>query len=138
MKLQLTTLAALLLPLGAWAIPTAEAAAAPAPVEEVVSVPVEARDVSPEALGLVKRSSVTCKIVNSSSSTVNCRSGPGFDYATTYVVNVGSSYVFNCYKSGDCYEGNCTWQRISWDGKSCYVNGYYTDSRCTAAALGKC
>ena len=24
-----------------------------------------------------------------------------------------------------------TWQRINWDGKFCYVNGYYTDSRCT-------
>ncbi|KAL4888342.1 hypothetical protein BDV59DRAFT_188683 [Aspergillus ambiguus] len=132
MKFHLTTLAGLFLPLAALAHPTAEAEAVPR------AVPVEARDISPEALGLVKRSSVTCKIVNSSSATVNCRTGPGFDYAASYVVDVGSSYTFNCYRSGDCYEGNCTWDRISWDGKTCYVNGYYTDSRCTVAALGAC
>ncbi|KAL4923601.1 uncharacterized protein BDV17DRAFT_296230 [Aspergillus undulatus] len=137
MKFQLPTVLALL-PALALTMPTAEAAA---DIAETISDPVEveARDTSPEALGLVeKRSTVVCKIVNSSSDHVNCRSGPGFDYSITARVYPGTSYSFNCYKSGDCYNGNCTWQRINWDGKFCYVNGYYTDSRCTAAALGKC
>ncbi|KAL3479226.1 hypothetical protein BJX99DRAFT_255752 [Aspergillus californicus] len=133
MKFQLSTLTMFLLPLTALAIPTAE------PAAEAIAVPleIETRDISPEALGLEKRANTVCKIVNTS-GTVNCRTGPGFDYAAAFTVNAGSSYTFSCYKSGDCYSGNCTWQRINWDGKTCYVNGYYTDSKCTVAALGKC
>ncbi|KAF9885031.1 hypothetical protein FE257_000762 [Aspergillus nanangensis] len=128
MKFQLTTLAGLLLPLLTLATPTPEPA----------DVPFEVRDASPEALGLTKRSATLCKIVNTGSASVNCRTGPGFDYPASFGVGPGKSYSFSCYKTGDCYEGNCTWDRISWDGKVCYVNGYYTDSRCTIAALGKC
>jgi hypothetical protein len=25
-----------------------------------------------------------------------------------------------------------TWDKIEWDGNVCYVNGFYTDDRCTA------
>ncbi|KAL5044993.1 hypothetical protein BDW71DRAFT_208854 [Aspergillus fruticulosus] len=121
----------------ALAMPAPEAAAAAVAEAEAleVSVPV---DISPEALGLEKRAKTLCKIVNSSSDKVNCRTGPGFDYPASYSVTPGKYYEFRCYKSGDCYNGNCTWQRINWDGKTCYVNGYYTDSKCTVAALGKC
>ncbi|RDW81625.1 uncharacterized protein DSM5745_05182 [Aspergillus mulundensis] len=157
MKFSLPTLA-VLLPLAAQALamPAPEAAPAPAaiadnampappdnnmPAPDVdadadpeVSIPLE----SPESLGLTKRANTVCKIVNSASASVKCRSGPGFSYGVTAYVIPGKNYQFNCYKSGDCYEGNCTWQRINWDGKSCYVNGYYTDSKCTVAALGKC
>ncbi|KAL4787193.1 hypothetical protein BJX76DRAFT_354380 [Aspergillus varians] len=121
MKVQLTTLMSILLPIATLAMPAPDAI-----------------DISPAALGLEKRANTVCKIVNSSSSSVKCRTGPGFNYAVKASVIPGKSYQFNCYKSGDCYEGNCTWQRINWDGKTCYVNGYYTDSRCTVAALGKC
>ncbi|KAL4765048.1 uncharacterized protein BDW70DRAFT_156209 [Aspergillus foveolatus] len=119
----------------ALAMPAPEAAAVAEAEALEVSVPV---DISPEALGLEKRARTLCKIVNSSSSKVNCRTGPGFDYPASYSVIPGKNYEFRCYKSGDCYNGNCTWQRINWDGKTCYVNGYYTDSKCTVAALGKC
>ncbi|KAL4882975.1 hypothetical protein BJY04DRAFT_31575 [Aspergillus karnatakaensis] len=134
MKLQFLSIAGLLA--SALAAPTSESSldldvAEASPVSEV-------RDISPEALGLVKRA-VRCKIVNSSSSTVNCRSGPRFEFSVVGSVKVGYSYPFNCYQSGDCYEGNCTWQQVPLEGGHyCYVNGYYTDSKCTAAALGKC
>lgn len=101
MKLQLLSLAALFSV--ALAAPTAETSGELNVAD--FATPVEARDISPEALGLVKRA-VRCYIVNSSSSTVNCRSGPGFDYGVVGSVTVGYSYPFNCYKSGDCYEGN--------------------------------
>ncbi|RJE23077.1 hypothetical protein PHISCL_04567 [Aspergillus sclerotialis] len=103
------------------------------PIEE--SDTLEDRYTSPEAIGLVKRD-VVCKILGSGN--VNCRTGPGFKYPDSYIVTAGHRYNFDCYKSGDCYEGNCTWDRITWDGKTCYVNGHYTDSKCSANALGKC
>ncbi|KAL4938049.1 hypothetical protein BDV06DRAFT_215392 [Aspergillus oleicola] len=114
--------------------PEAAAEAASAPIAEAIAIPLEVEletRSDPVALGLSKRANTVCKIVNSSSDHVNCRAGPGFDYSIVARVYPGSNYQFNCYKSGDCYEGNCTWQRINWDGKFCYVNGYYTDSRCT-------
>ncbi|KAJ0416856.1 hypothetical protein BJY00DRAFT_217175 [Aspergillus carlsbadensis] len=160
MKFQATALAALLLPMAAMAIPNpnanpeaiAEAAPVPAPDLEIIEFPIdldldlEARDaeaeaeadISPEALGLEKRDRAVCKIVNSGSARVKCRKGPGFSYGVEAYVIPGKAYGFDCYKRGSCYSGNCTWQRITWDGRTCYVNGYYTDSRCTIASLGKC
>ncbi|KAJ6071004.1 hypothetical protein N7467_012323 [Penicillium canescens] len=128
MKFQVT-LAAAFLPLVALAVPTAEAQPAePVPAEQV-----------PRSLDEVsKRSSIGCKIVNSSSDKVNCRSGPGTSYPVVAYVFPGTTYTFNCYKSGDCYEGNCTWDRVNYSGGVCYVNGYYTSSACSTAALGKC
>ncbi|KAL4865319.1 hypothetical protein BDV12DRAFT_211103 [Aspergillus spectabilis] len=133
MKFQFLSAAVLVLP--ALAAPATEASRE---VDAAAALPVDASDISPESTGLVKRA-VRCYIVNSSSNTVNCRSGPGFGYSVVGSVTVGNSYPFSCYKSGDCYEGNCTWDRVPLEGGgTCYVNGYYTDSKCTAAALGKC
>ncbi|KAL4914822.1 hypothetical protein BDW62DRAFT_204187 [Aspergillus aurantiobrunneus] len=140
MKLQLAA-ALLLFPL-ALAMPAPEAApeaaamAEPVPIEEtmVEAIEVEARDIRPAALGLEKRANVSCKIVNSNSDAVNCRSGPSLSSSIVAHAVVGSTYTFSCYKSGDCYEGNCTWDRTRYSGGYCYVNGYYTDSRCTAGA----
>jgi hypothetical protein len=136
----------LLLPLGAFASPVAEdgleAREAAVPVEaREFAVPVEATaddEVNP-LLGrdLFARADVICRIVNTSDH-ANCRSGPGFDYPVTHLPGTGVDYHFRCYKTGDCYNNNCTWDKLVWSGGSCYVNGYYTDSRCTAAALGKC
>ncbi|KAL3461797.1 hypothetical protein BJX64DRAFT_288979 [Aspergillus heterothallicus] len=142
MKLHATALAALLLPLAAMAIPNPnpEAAAEPdlAADLELIDLPLDTRDLSVESTGLEKRSNAVCKIVNTSSSHVKCRKGPGFSYGTEAWVLPGHSYAFDCYKSGSCYNGNCTWQKITWNGRTCYVNGYYTDKRCTVASLGKC
>ncbi|KAL2816705.1 hypothetical protein BJX63DRAFT_430088 [Aspergillus granulosus] len=145
MKLQITALAALLLPLASLGMPNpnpeaaaaAEAEALPSELE-IIDLPLDTRDISPEAIGLEKRSNAVCKIVNSSSSRVKCRKGPGFSYGVEAYVIPGRSYAFDCYKSGSCYNGNCTWQKITWNGRTCYVNGYYTDGRCTVASLGKC
>ncbi|KAL2834778.1 hypothetical protein BJY01DRAFT_252858 [Aspergillus pseudoustus] len=116
MKLQLTTLAALLLPLAAMGMPNPnpEAAAAPAAAAEpapevgveIIDLPLDTRDISPEAIGLEKRSNAVCKIVNSSSSSVKCRKGPGFSYGVEAYVIPGHSYAFDCYKKGSCYNGN--------------------------------
>jgi uncharacterized protein YraI len=105
MKSQLRSLVGLLLPLIALAAPAADAALETDLAEEAASL-LAVRDISPEALGLVKRSTVRCYIINSSSATVNCRSGPGFDYGAVGSVTVGKSYPFNCYKTGDCYQNN--------------------------------
>ncbi|OBT58001.1 hypothetical protein VE04_02002 [Pseudogymnoascus sp. 24MN13] len=136
MKFQLSTFVGLLLPLTALAAPTAEDATA---LADVVDARSEAHDTSPEALGLEARKVTTCIIINSDSKRVNCRKGPGFSYpdiGESVYIEVGNAYPFGCYKKGDCYQGNCTWQKLATI--NCYVNGYYTDPRCTAAALGKC
>ncbi|KAL2793296.1 hypothetical protein BJX66DRAFT_306464 [Aspergillus keveii] len=154
MKFQTTALAALLLPLAAMgmampnpnAAPEAIAEAVPAADLEIIEFPVDfdleldARDadISPEAIGLEKRDRAICKIVNSGSARVKCRKGPGFSYGIEAYVIPGKAYGFDCYKKGSCYKGNCTWQRITWDGRTCYVNGYYTNNKCTIASLGKC
>ncbi|KAL4998439.1 hypothetical protein BDV10DRAFT_185261 [Aspergillus recurvatus] len=110
-----------LLPLSTLAMPTPNADN---------SMPAPPTDLTPRAL-------TTCRVINTDSE-VNCRAGPGFDYAVRTHVYPNGIYDFSCYKSGDCYNGNCTWQKVSFGTFSCYVNGYYTDSRCTVAALGKC
>ncbi|KAJ5261313.1 hypothetical protein N7478_011908 [Penicillium angulare] len=140
MKFQATLVAALL-PLVALAAPAAENAlefAQAIPVKEV-QAETEAVRRSASLEELSKRSSVSCKIINSSSAQVNCRSGPGTSYSIAGYVATGSTYTFKCYKSGSCYENNCTWDQVPLEGGGvCYVNGYYTSSACSAAALGKC
>ncbi|KAJ3473499.1 hypothetical protein NLG97_g10271 [Lecanicillium saksenae] len=67
-----------------------------------------------------------CKILH---STVNCRSGPSLSARVVKSLTVGNTYKFGCYKRGDCYQDNCTWDyAIDHD---CYVNGYYTSSLCS-------
>ncbi|OJJ57407.1 hypothetical protein ASPSYDRAFT_133441 [Aspergillus sydowii CBS 593.65] len=136
MKFQLATVLTLLLPL-ALAMPAPEAEPEnPMPVPELIDD--GPQDTSPQALGLEKRSTVRCKIVKSSSASVNCRTGPGFSYPVLARAVTGSTHSFYCYKSGDCYNGNCTWDRAIYNGQYCYINGYYTDNKCTVAALGAC
>ncbi|KAF9468188.1 hypothetical protein BDZ94DRAFT_1247408 [Collybia nuda] len=99
----------------------------------VVASPV-AVSTNDESARLFKRATVTCAIVNTDSTSVNCRSGPGTGYSIVNHLTAGSVHSFTCYKKGECYEGNCTWDKTG----NCYVNGYYTDGYCTAAALGLC
>jgi hypothetical protein len=122
MKFQTTALAALLLPLAAMGMampnpnanPEAIAEAVPAADLEIIEFPVDldleldARDadISPEAIGLEKRDRAVCKIVNSGSSSVKCRKGPGFSYGVEAYVIPGKAYGFDCYKKGSCYNGN--------------------------------
>ena len=63
------------------------------------------RDTSPEALGLAKRDQVNCKIINVSKY-ANCRSGPGTKDEVRHRATAGSTYLFDCYKKGECYQGN--------------------------------
>lgn len=100
MNLQTTALALVtLFPLSTFAVPTPEGVSVPIPIEANT---LEASDPSPEAIGLIHRD-VVCKILGSGN--VNCRTGPGFSYPEAYVVAAGHRYNFDCYMSGDCYEG---------------------------------
>ncbi|KAJ5624556.1 hypothetical protein N7510_000865 [Penicillium lagena] len=136
MKFQ-ATLAATLLPLVALAAPAAEAAAEVGQAIHLAEVQSARRATGLEELS--KRSSVSCKIVNTDSPEVNCRSGPGTQYTAVGYVLPGDTYTFHCYESGSCVEDNCTWDQVPLDsGGYCYVSGYYTSSACSAAALGKC
>ena len=87
----------LLLPLGALASPTPDN-------EMPVSVPDEL-ELEARTPGEIFKRNVVCKITGSS-STVNCRSGPGTGYSVTATVRKGSSYSFACYKKGTCVSGN--------------------------------
>lgn len=103
MKIQLTTIVGLLLPFTVLAAPVTEA-------DELVEIPVAIEDgghhASSEAFGLGKRANQSCKIVNTESEYVKCRSGPGFSHDVQAVVYPAKRYKFTCYKSGDCYENN--------------------------------
>lgn len=48
---------------------------------------------------------ISCEIVNTSSVSVNCRSGPTLGSSVTDDVFPGVFYDFSCYKNGDCYNG---------------------------------
>ncbi len=61
-------------------------------------------DVTPRDAGddlLAKRAAGICRIVNVS-STVNCRSGPGTQYAVVTTFKKGQLLYFPCLKSGEC------------------------------------
>ncbi|KAL2289914.1 hypothetical protein FJTKL_01194 [Diaporthe vaccinii] len=86
------------------------------------------------------RRNIDCNIIGSS-STVNCRESPNTssDIVTTF--KAGSSHSFKCAVKGQCVTingvTNCSWDKADRTlAKDCWVNGYYTDSRCTLAALG--
>lgn len=55
-------------------------------------------------------------------STVNCRSGPGTNYAVVKTYKLGSDISINCQTTGTKVEGNNLWDKTS-DG--CYVADYY-------------
>jgi len=98
MKFQ-ATLAAIMLPLAALAAPAPGAGLA-IPLEKAQSA---RRDTG---LDMLSKRSVSCKIVNSDSAQVNCRSGPGTQFTVVGYVYPGDTYTFNCYESGSCYEDN--------------------------------
>lgn len=107
MKSQLATVLTLLLP--ALAIP----APAPEPepenpmrIPEPTDSKNEAQDIRPAALGLEKRATVSCKIVNTDSTSVNCRYKPSLTSSVIARLPKGSTHSFYCYKKGDCYNGN--------------------------------
>ncbi|KAG6358542.1 hypothetical protein INS49_012059 [Diaporthe citri] len=84
------------------------------------------------------RRNIDCNIIGSS-STVNCRESPNTssDIVTTF--KVGSSHSFKCAVKGQCVTingvTNCSWDKADRTlAKDCWVNGYYTDSRCTLVA----
>ncbi|KAL2809222.1 hypothetical protein BJX63DRAFT_423984 [Aspergillus granulosus] len=72
-----------------------------------------------------------CRIVNSDVK-VNCRAGPSLSSRVVRTLNPGENRYFSCYKRGDCYRDNCTWDKQIERGEpDCYVNGYLTDNHCT-------
>ncbi|PGG97451.1 hypothetical protein GX51_07314 [Blastomyces parvus] len=86
-----------------------------------------------------RRSPQTCKIVNlSKGEYVNCRYAPTTKAGLIFVFSQGQKNRFSCKKKGQCIKGNCTWDRITLYGTTCYVSGYYTDSRCSSKRLPKC
>ncbi|KAI5464252.1 hypothetical protein BGZ63DRAFT_401218 [Mariannaea sp. PMI_226] len=71
-----------------------------------------------------------CNVFNNDGA-VKCRSGPHFDAKVVTTIGDGDGWDFSCYKAGDCYEGNCTWD-YNWELK-CYINGYYTSDQCNTS-----
>ncbi|KAJ6783092.1 hypothetical protein PWT90_08618 [Aphanocladium album] len=83
----------------------------------------------PSACAAARNPAQTYHECNILHSTVNCRSGPSLGSRVVRSLTVGKTYKFGCYKRGDCYQDNCTWDYdIDHD---CYVNGYYTSSLCS-------
>jgi len=126
-----------LLPLSILASPASGPAPKAVPPTTQTDVPEEVSGGDVEVRDLFRRSTQYCQIVNVNSY-ANCRSGPGTSYPVTHWAYKGVSYAFACYKPGDCYNGNCTWDKLVWNGGYCYVNGYLTDNNCTPARLGLC
>ncbi|EBA27267.1 uncharacterized protein AFUA_3G00175 [Aspergillus fumigatus Af293] len=83
-------------------------------------------------IGALAGSAQWCHIVNSDVK-VNCRAGPHLNSRVVRTLSPGENLYFGCYKRGDCYKDNCTWDhQINPGGKGdCYVNGYFTDNHCT-------
>ena len=62
-------------------------------------------DADLDTRAIFARAPQNCKITNAS-GTVNCRSGPGTGYRVTHLPDVGTTYRFQCYKTGTCHNGN--------------------------------
>ncbi|KKZ66533.1 hypothetical protein EMCG_01129 [[Emmonsia] crescens] len=103
------------------------------------AVPVADPVAEPEMHLEKRRSAQTCKIVNlNKGQYVNCRYGPTTKAGNIFGFRKGQKLTFACYKKGQCVKGYCTWDRITLYGTTCYVNGYYTDNRCSSKKLPKC
>ncbi|KAL6693217.1 hypothetical protein J3F84DRAFT_380261 [Trichoderma pleuroticola] len=76
-----------------------------------------------------------CNVFNNDGP-VHCRSSPKFSAKSVTTIGDGDAWDFSCYKSGDCYEGVCSWD-YNWELK-CYINGYYTSDQCNSKNLPKC
>ncbi|KAG2026269.1 hypothetical protein GB937_001777 [Aspergillus fischeri] len=86
-------------------------------------------------LDLEKRASAqTCKIVNVDNY-VNCRYDAKLDAGAIFGFRKGDKLTFACWKHGDCYNGVCSWDQITYLKTTCYVNGYFTDSNCSSSML---
>ncbi|GFF34669.1 hypothetical protein IFM51744_02525 [Aspergillus udagawae] len=98
-------------------------------------------DPEAEAVGeldLEKRASAqTCKIVNVDHY-VNCRYDAKLSAGEIFGFPKGEKFTFACWKHGDCFNGVCSWDQITYLGTTCYVNGYFTDSNCSSKKLPKC
>ncbi|KFY35257.1 hypothetical protein V494_06073 [Pseudogymnoascus sp. VKM F-4513 (FW-928)] len=83
---------------------------------------------------------IRCKVIVSEGDgpTANCRSGPGTDFDIVKKIDSGTESLFSCYKKGECIGGNCTWDKLHFEGGSCFLSGTLTDKRCSAASLGDC
>ncbi|KAL6232399.1 hypothetical protein BDW75DRAFT_242982 [Aspergillus navahoensis] len=68
-------------------------------------------------------------------SKVNCRAERNTSSTIKHKLNKGSSYTFDCFVTDEpvIIDGvsNASWQYIGSLG--CYVNGHYTDSKCTSS-----
>ncbi|OQD85207.1 hypothetical protein PENANT_c010G08288 [Penicillium antarcticum] len=84
---------------------------------------------------LVKRGEQECSIVSHGDNDgwVKCRRQPRLDGEYWGSVADGNKDRYLCYAVGDCYKGNCTWD-WNW-GMGCYINGYYTSSKCSTSKL---
>ncbi|KAH6838546.1 hypothetical protein B0I37DRAFT_387144 [Chaetomium sp. MPI-CAGE-AT-0009] len=117
-----------LLPVGLMANPTAEADAAPGFSDADSSL--DSRAFSrPQH----------CQIIGGASK-VNCRTSPRTTARVRTTLRKGNTYDFWCVQSAQCVTingfRNCGWHYIR--GLDCYVNGHYTDNRCTLGRLGSC
>ncbi|KAH8696711.1 hypothetical protein BGW36DRAFT_381504 [Talaromyces proteolyticus] len=115
-----------------------------------------------EPLSLEKRGQEYCAIVNAPDG-VHCRRAPSLSASISYTFQQGATDLYTCYDEGDCYDGNwyvlvsrvrllkCRFSpsryesssniSSTWDYASdfhCFVNGYFTDNKCTKASLGPC
>ncbi|KAK4126359.1 hypothetical protein N657DRAFT_688911 [Parathielavia appendiculata] len=118
-----------LLPLGLLASPTPETEASPDAFNSVN------QSLNPREFTRPQE----CKIIGSS-TTVNCRRGPGTKYSVERTLRVGTTYDFWCVRTGECVTingfRNCGWDYSRQLG--CYVSGHYTSSACSLAGLGGC
>ncbi|KAJ0123776.1 hypothetical protein N8I77_010734 [Diaporthe amygdali] len=86
------------------------------------------------------RRNINCSIINAS-NTVNCRSCASTDCSVVTTFKAGSTHSFKCAVKGECVTvngvTNCSWDKADRTlATDCWVNGYYTSSGCTLAALG--
>ncbi|KKO98316.1 hypothetical protein THAR02_09580 [Trichoderma harzianum] len=71
-----------------------------------------------------------CNVFNNDGP-VHCRSSPKFSAKSVTTIGDGDAWDFSCYKTGDCYEGVCSWD-YNWELK-CYINGFYTSDQCNSS-----
>ncbi|OJD10883.1 hypothetical protein AJ78_08225 [Emergomyces pasteurianus Ep9510] len=103
------------------------------------AVPVADPVAEPEMHLEKRRRAQSCKIVNlSKDEYVNCRYAPTTKAGQIFAFSQGQKRIFSCKKKGQCINGNCTWDRITLYGTTCYVSGYYTDNNCSSKRLPKC
>jgi uncharacterized protein YraI len=62
---------------------------------------------------------------------VNCRAGPGTNFARVGTVNRGEFYEFKCQATGTNVFGNTVWDKLNRPfAADCYVSDYYMQTGC--------